>query len=184
MKRRQQPDERTVTAWHEAGHAVVGMATTGNVASATIEATGDALGWVDRERLEWWTAEQLAARRHELSPGRFLLGALAAARFAIAGNAAEGILQRRTVETWSPPDHRSALEFCGLIYPDATRIVFERECTATRRWLLQHRAHLSAIAAALLTHGTVDRDGLHCAIEALPFPVMIGSLRAAARFYR
>lgn len=143
-------DERTRTAWHEAGHALVCSIYFGNVARVSIVAEGDRLGLQQTERFFW--RPKLIAGMYEASKpdakALVYLNALYGARWCLAGDEAVRVLGGPE-PTGGLEDYVEAGNYLAAVD------VFDAEgdeADIVRAWLEAHRPHLAALAVALLEH--------------------------------
>lgn len=176
---------RAAVAHHEAGHALVGAVSFGNVGQVTIRAEGRALGMAITERF-LWTPTRIASMVASGGPTAALAVAKAhqGVRWSLAGHVAEGLHTRaKRVPLYDDDDGREALAFYAAAHPlvgasDAglglTAYFLQVEQRRVRAYLRKHWAHVEAIAGALLAHETLDGDGVWAALKDLPhaeFPV-------------
>lgn len=156
-------NQRTLAAWHEAGHAIVCAAELGNVTRVSI--THDGRGHQAFERLDHASPETITRllADAEGDAADALRGlALACVRWCLAGRAAESVCTARPTRHLDDDDTRTAVAYCTAAGygGDVMSVVFWMESTRVRRWLGRHRAHLAAVAGALVARGEIDGDEL------------------------
>ncbi len=192
-------DDRRRTAYHEAGHALVGMLTphADPVRKVSIIPRGRALGVTfsapDADRLNY-DEEALVARIHVALAGR-------AAEELVFGNHTTGAesdleqvtaITRQMVGRWGMSDvigplvafpagedafvpgaQTSSPDTQRLVDEEARRIAVDAEKEVSDL-LAEHREKLDALAAALLEHETLDQHDAYeaagLAADALPLP--------------
>lgn len=149
--------QRGVTAYHEAGHIVVGRVLGMNPVLATIKPSDDAWGGV--------YCSQFA--------GYAFRGSLEAVMFSLAGNVVEDLWFDRTEpEIWWEPeshlfgmshDYRCAIEALHLLAPSDLETAWIDACTRLRRFLnfRSTRCALGRLAALLDAHETIDDTKIH-----------------------
>jgi cell division protease FtsH len=174
-------EDRILTAWHEAGHALIGllMPASDPVHKATIVPRGRALGMVvrlpdhdrftaSRAKLEADLAVAVGGRIAEelkFGPEKISTGAeadiKAATDLAYQMVAKWGMSRRLGFMNWSGGEDR---------IEEPVRLEMKREIdralARVRRMMTRHRAALDTIAQALLDRETLDRTELERLVEA------------------
>ena len=175
-------EERVLTAWHEAGHALVAllMPESDPVHKATIVPRGRALGMVvrlpehdrfaaSRAKLEADLAVAVGGRIAEelkFGPGHVTTGAEADIRAATDlayKMVAKWGMSRLGFMTWSGEDDRIE----EPVRQEMKREI-DRALARVRRLMVRHRAALDSIAQALLDKETLDRTELERLLAAAP----------------
>ena len=171
-------DQRTLAAWHEAGHAIVCAAELGNVGRVTI--SDDGTGHQGVVRFDHLTPESIARLLADAEgPAADALRGLARAcvRWCLAGRTAESVCTARPTQHFDDDDSRSAVAYCTAAGygGDVLPVVLSVESARVRRWLGRHRAHLAAVATVLLDRGSIDGAELTTVVRGLaplrPIPV-------------
>jgi cell division protease FtsH len=188
-------EERVLTAWHEAGHALVALLLPDSdpVHKATILPRGKALGMVmrlpehdrfaaSRAKLEADLAVAVAGRiAEELKFGADRVSTGAEADIAAATDLAHrmvarwGMSPRLGFVAWQSPD--------GIIEApvrEEMKALIDGTMARTRRLVTRHRAALDAIALALLDRETLDREELETILAGARFAVAAPELAAAS----
>lgn len=149
------------TAWHEAGHALVGFLQFGNPGKVTIVPDGKCLGCQTTERF------------YASGPGyvRALPSAMrephirALVRHSLAGRAAESVLlgrlRLRFVQDEDGLDARRHVHYLGRVPEWAEWWLLDREWKRVRRWLQEHRRQLDRFARVLLTRRTLSGEEVY-----------------------
>jgi len=175
-------EERTLTAWHEAGHALVAllMPESDPVHKATIVPRGRALGMVvrlpehdrfaaSRAKLEADLAVAVGGRVAEelkFGPSHVTTGAEAdikAATDLAYKMVAKWGMSRLGFMTWTGEDDRIE----EPVRQEMKREI-DRALTRVRRLMARHRAALDSIAQTLLDKETLDRTELERLLAAAP----------------
>jgi hypothetical protein len=166
---------RAAVAFHEAGHALVGLTHFGNVGAVTIRPEGRALGNAITERF-MWRPEVIVALLAGGGQGAHLARSKAhqAIRWSLAGHAAEGLYTGVALRGWPDDDDvRAALAYCAAAYPGDRTLdgtLLRVETRRVRAWLWQHWEHVEALVEALLARETLTGDAVHAALGELPHP--------------
>ncbi len=191
--------ERRVIAYHEAGHALVAklLPETDPVNKITIVARGRALGVTeylpDGDRFSY-------SRQYLLSQLAVMLGGRAAEQVALGEitTGAENDLQRATdlarrmIGRWGMSEELGLLfvsnstetpflgremagprdysEATAALLDQAVRALLQERMQTAIRLLTEQRTVLDRVAQALLTHETLDRDGLEAVIRGDDIP--------------
>jgi ATP-dependent Zn protease len=163
-------DARTKTAYHEAGHAVLGAAISDRPHFVTIRPDGHTLGRSRAFRsprptarvqvhLAGVAAEHLLTGRRSRQFDREVGSAILSRQYPALGGAFEGLAacdSYRAVE--------EVLAMNGLGITDDVRTEVDRLYEAARHSLAAVWSSVKAVADALLAHEELDRDGVDLAI--------------------
>ena len=181
---RTRPDQLTLTAWHEAGHALVCAFYYGNVESVTIVPDGNILGKQQARPCAHLTPEYVRFLRNtgyeELSQGL----AKHAIQWCLAGRAAESVMLGRAVDWKGTPDFDNANTLARACTPRGVNPLKYYESSLlcewgnVRRWLKAHRPHLQRVSDVLLARQTISGAEFWDAIEELP-PLCFPKCRVA-----
>lgn len=165
------PLELRRTAWHEAGHSLVGHSQFGNYGSVTIipERGGRVLGRQHTDRIGLWSLETLTQMLSALpdGPNYAMAAACARIRHLLAGRAAESLLLGRLRPRFVLDDDTTlALRYtwiaCGKPPRDEECPIAEwvlvSEWRRTRDWLKKHLRHLRRFANTLLRKRTLSAN--------------------------
>src|SRR6266478_2522331 len=145
-------DELRRTAWHEAGHALVGFLYFGNPGKVTIVPKGRALGAAHTER--FFASESVYFEA--LPPWMQSQNASRLIQHSLAGRAAETVLNPKLkLRDYFDEDALTAVFYAHwhpcLDETEALNIEWRR----VRRWLKRHKPDLARFAARLLQERTM-----------------------------
>jgi ATP-dependent Zn protease len=171
--RRTIANERRRTAFHEAGHAIVGYLHFGNAGEVTIRPSGDRLGVAVTERM-WWTPEIVArmAAGDAATRADGVARAHAAVRHLLAGRAAERLLDGSGRAMAGDDDGVEVIDYIDAAYPKwrSSRNGFDvhidlvHELVVQTEWrralliLRRYERQLRRVARLLLAKETITGD--------------------------